>query len=444
MGATSLELKVLSSIRTYQNFLKYHEILRSEFFKSLETKTVYKTIVQLHRKFKRKRLTLNQIWMVLEPKLDTDEHGMYRRLLLRVKQQTDDDEDIIEDTIIRFARESQLSNELVNAVNQIAAGQELDLDNFKTNIDKILSVNGYKRKPDYNYFGSIADRLNPKHDLPRLPTGFSRELDAHLDGGLAAGEFAFFLAPTGRGKTLALVNVGANALRMGKRVLHVTLEIGERNVAKRYDSCLSEMTRHEIKESPEIFKKRIGKILKQGGDLIISDYTYKHLGISQLHGMMEEYRTQKKPIDLVVLDYADLLISQDKLKESRFELNRLYQELRIFAGRFEVPVWTASQSNRAALNKRVVSMADVAEAYGKTNHADLILALCQTDEEKEDKEMRIFVAKTRMGETNPIVSLHCDLSRMILKAGKELDKEDVWSTPRISELRKRNTTGVRD
>lgn len=444
MGVTSLELKILASIRSYQNYLKYQEILRSEFFKSLETKTVYKTIIQLHHKFKRKRLTLNQIWMVLETKLDSEEHSIYRRLLLRIKQQTTDDEDIVEDTIIRFARESQLSNELSNAVNQIASGQELNLDEFKTNIDKILSINGYKRKPDYNYFGNIADRLNPKHDLPRLATGMSKELDAHLDGGLAAGEFAFFLAPTGRGKTLALVNVGANALRMGKRVLHVTLEIGERSVAKRYDSCLSEMTRHEIKEYPEIFKEKIRKVLKHGGDLIISDYTYKHLGISQLHAIMEEHKSQKKPIDVVVLDYADLLISQEKLKESRFELNRLYQELRILAGRFEVPVWTASQSNRAALNKRVVSMADVAEAYGKTNHADLILALCQTDEEKEDKEMRIFVAKTRMGETNPIITLHCDLSRMVLRAGKELNREDVWSTPRISELRKRNTPGVRD
>ena len=60
-----------------------------------------------------------------------------------------------------------------------------------------------------------------------------------------------------------------------------------------------------------------------------------------------------------------------------------------------IPIWTASQANRASLAKKVVTEGDIAEDFGKAQTADVILALCQTKQEYDDQEMRIFIAKNR-------------------------------------------------
>ena len=67
---------------------------------------------------------------------------------------------------------------------------------------------------------------------------------------------------------------------------------------------------------------------------------------------------------------------------------------------YSCPVWTASQANRGALDKAVITIGDLAEAFNKANIADFMVALCQTIEEKEEGIMRWHVAKQRDGEAN--------------------------------------------
>lgn len=440
-----LELKVLAILLRRKTYLKYKDILKTEFFKTSELKILFRAIVKIHEKFKKPRVFTKDVWLLIEKRIDEEDYSRFKKLLLKirylVKNIGENEEEIIHFSIIRFAQENTLKGVLGVTVQDLQAGNEVDFSELKTQLDKIIALDGIKKVKDYEYLKFHAERVDPEQEPYRLPTGISGELDKAMSGGIAAGELGFFLAPPGRGKTLALVNVGANAMRQGKKVLHFTLEINARNVGKRYDSCLCQTTYSEIREDPSILMRKMKEIRDRGGSLGIRDYSYSYCSISELNSIMEERYERGSKVDLLIVDYGDLLMSQQRYKESRFEINKTYEELRVISGYFKVPVWTASQANRAALSKPSVDMRDIAEAFGKANTADIIIALSQTEEEKVEKEMRLAIVKNRLGETNPTISVVSDLSRMILRPANSYDVEEHWIKPNLSKIRERSSDG---
>ena len=58
-------------------------------------------------------------------------------------------------------------------------------------------------------------------------------------------------------------------------------------------------------------------------------------------------------------------------------LKLIYEELRNLSMDMNVPIWTASQSNRDAANASVVGLENMSEAYGKAMVADVVLITLQ-------------------------------------------------------------------
>ncbi|BCV08238.1 MAG: hypothetical protein CM15mL4_3080 [uncultured marine virus] len=63
-------------------------------------------------------------------------------------------------------------------------------------------------------------------------------------------------------------------------------------------------------------------------------------------------------IDMVLVDYADIMRDVNKDNRNGHALGNIYEDLRGLAGELQVPIWTASQANRSALDE------DVIEAQG--------------------------------------------------------------------------------
>lgn len=445
MSQSILEFKVLALILNRKQYLKYKDFVKLEFFRSRELRLIFKAIVKL-QSIKKPAVKTKDIWLLIEKRVDDEDALRYRKILLRMRAQylafSNEDEQVLNMTITKFAQENKLRELLQARAQELQAGVDVNIDELQKGVNKIVGLTSTKKVKDYEYGSMTDDRLSKKKEPPRIATGISEELDQAISGGVAAGELAFFLAPTGRGKTLALANVGANALKLGKKVFHVTLEINARAVGKRYDCCLSKSTFEDLRESPELIKKVIVSLKEIGGELIIKDYSYGHCGISELHGLIQERWDEDKKFDLLIVDYADLLAPQEKSNNSRHDLDDIYKELRIIAGYFKIPVWTASQANRVALNIRTITMAQIAESIGKANVADLIIAMCQTDEEVLEKEMRLYVAKNRLGPNKPVVPVMCDPSRMLLGGMSSMDTSQQWLKPKLGQIRKRVKVGM--
>ncbi len=102
-------------------------------------------------------------------------------------------------------------------------------------------------------------------------------------------------------------------------------------------------------------------------------------------------------IDLVIIDYADIMRDIGNAKEVRHQLGNIYDDLRGLAGEFEVPVWTASQTNRSALEDDIIEAQKISESYQKVMTADFVMSLSRKIEDKTQNTGRFHVIKNRFG-----------------------------------------------
>jgi len=64
---------------------------------------------------------------------------------------------------------------------------------------------------------------------------------------------------------------------------------------------------------------------------------------------------------VVIVDYGDIMRAERRMGEMRHEQAACFEDLRQLAGEFDVPVWTASQTNRKSLMKTTLNIDDIAE-----------------------------------------------------------------------------------
>jgi len=102
---------------------------------------------------------------------------------------------------------------------------------------------------------------------------------------------------------------------------------------------------------------------------------------------IEELAAQGIRIDMVVIDYADLMTAGRYKEDKRYaELATIYTDITSLAKEYDVAVWTASQVNRQALRRKRISLDDVAISFDKLFPVDFVLGLLQVDEEEVPDE----------------------------------------------------------
>lgn len=282
----------------------------------------------------------------------------------------------------------------------------------------------------YDYIKDFEERFLIKARNP-ISTGWHK-IDKITHGGLGIGELAVVIAPTGAGKSHVLVHLGAQALKQGKNVVHITLELADTAVAQRYDACL---TGHNLNHLLEKKEDILEKIQNVDGQLIIKEYPTKSATIGMIKNHLEKIRQHEMAIDLIILDYGDLVRPSggNRNTEKRHELESIYEDLRAIAQELKCPVVTASQTNRKGLNEEVITMESISEAFNKCFVADFIISLSRTIKDKNCNIGRIFVAKNRNGPDAMIYSVFMDPSTVTIKV---LEQEDVQEVQRNEKIGK--------
>lgn len=242
------------------------------------------------------------------------------------------------------------------------------------------------------------------------PTGLER-LDAKdiLQGGLGRGEIGVITAATGVGKSHFLVALGANAMRVGKNVVHYTFELTETAVGIRYDSNLCNIPSNEVPDSKELIMSRYEKM--ELGRLIIKEYPTGSASVHTIRNHLEKVMMKGFIPSLVVIDYADVMRSTRQFDSLRHELKLIYEELRNLSMDMNIPIWTASQSNRSGSTADVVGLENMSEAYGKAMVADVVLSLSRKPMEKDKGVGRLFIAKNRAGRDGVLFPVAIDTAR---------------------------------
>ena len=316
------------------------------------------------------------------------------------------DTEYIKDVSLEFCRKQNLKEAMMQSVGLL---QNCSFDEISTVINTALKL-GSDNNFGYDYLKDFEARFVPRHRRP-VTTGWN-EIDAICGGGLGQSELGVVIAPTGAGKSMALVHLGTEALKEDKTVVHYTLELQDTVIANRYDSCLTGYPLSDIITFKEEVYEAVNDV---SGSLIIKEYPTKSATTNTIRSHLSRLIKRGIKPGLVIVDYADLLKPITVRKEKRNELESIYEDLRGMATEFKCPIWTASQTNRSGLSAEVITMEQISEAFNKCFVADFIFSISRTIEDKQNNQAKMFIAKNRNGPDGIIYPLFMDTSNVKIK-----------------------------
>jgi replicative DNA helicase len=250
-----------------------------------------------------------------------------------------EDSQFIKDKTLDFCKNQKLKAAILKSVELLKSGK---YDEIKSGIDEAMKA-GSDKNIGHEYIQDIAARFveNKRNTIP-TPWDIINEI---MDGGLGTGEMGVFVAPAGIGKSMALVNIAASAVKKGLNVIYYTLELAETYVGARFDSHYTGIPTQDLKFHQEEVESCLKGIK---GNLVIKYYPTKTATVNTLAAHIDKCIMQGMKPDIVIVDYADLLRDTGVKGSVRNDimLGNIYEDLRGLAGTYQVPLYTASQANR--------------------------------------------------------------------------------------------------
>jgi archaellum biogenesis ATPase FlaH len=313
------------------------------------------------------------------------------------------DSDFVKNTSLDFCRKQVLKSAMIKSVSLLKTSS---FDEISKVINDALKLGG-DSDFGYDYVQDFEKRFEIKARDP-ISTGWD-EIDVLCKGGIGNGELGVVIAPTGAGKSMVLVHLGTQALLAGKTVVHYTLELQDTSIGIRYDSCVTGVPLSETLSFKEMIYEKVQEV---AGRLIIKEYPTKSATTQTIKNHLEKLKQKDIKVDMILVDYGDLLRPVKTTREKRHDLETIYEELRAIAQENKCPVWTASQTNRSGLNAEVITMESISEAYSKCFVSDFIFSVSRTIDDKNNNTGRVFVAKNRFGPDGIIYPAKMDLSRV--------------------------------
>jgi len=225
-----------------------------------------------------------------------------------------------------------------------------------------------------------------------IPTGING-LDSIIDGGLRIGELGVILSPTGYGKSMALVHFGAHAWKQNLNVVHFSFENSKEETARRYLTNLANQPFEVLVDNGGIDCAAIVKlIVKDKSQIAISKLIGSTTNTNDLYShlcnIVDYYDFYP---DLLIIDYGDLMKSIRKTDSRYDEMESVFAELRDLADRCQIPIWTATQSNREGLKSKRVKLEHIGISFGKAVTADVIISLSRPNKDVEDNDSDDFI-----------------------------------------------------
>ena len=398
-------------------------------------------------------------------KVKTKLKDEYVELVNNMSSYTLDNINYLEKKLEDFGKSQALTQAIVNSADILKKEKDANKasEQILQEIAKATNIGLDKEDYGLQVFDNISDSINmllqgedSEDILERLPTGL-KELDKRLKGGIARSEMAVVLAPPGLGKTTCLISMAGNMIKRGYRVLHISLENNELQILRSYLTRILQKPVEYIRENPDLVKKSLETFMKNAQS--INPNNVNDLGI-QANGLLRIKKFEAKSVtardlrnyidkvnrltgeiyDVIVVDYGTLLKpSRGAYVERRIGIEENYEELRAMADHYNCALLTAAQANRSSLNKKVVSMKDLAEAFAIANTADVMVALCQTVDEKEQGIMRMFLTKVRDGESNVVLKGTVDhsIKTITMTETVEVTEEDLEEDNRSKRSKKK-------
>ena len=431
----TIERTALSSLVSNEDYArKVIPHMRADYFSDRAERLVFEEIKAFTEKYN-KIPTQTSLEVEVQNRKDLNEED-FRRVIDVIKTLSTEevDYDWLVDSTEQFCKDKAVYNAIIEGI-QIIDGKSKDAD--VSAIPSILSdalAVGFDNHVGHDYVHDSDSRFDYYH---RTETRIPFDLDYFnriTKGGLPPKTLNIALAGTGVGKSLFMCHMAANCLSQGKNVLYITLEMAEERIAERIDANLMNVTIDDLHDLPKaMFDNKIDNIRKStSGTLIIKEYPTASAHSAHFRGLLKELAIKKsfRP-DILFIDYLNICAS------SRFKgsanvnsytyVKSIAEELRGLAVETNVPIVSATQTNRTGFVSSDVGLEDTAESFGLPATADLMFALLSNEELEELNQICVKQLKNRYSDpnVNRRFVLGLDRSKMKLYDVKQEEQEDL-------------------
>jgi KaiC/GvpD/RAD55 family RecA-like ATPase len=344
----------------------------------------------------------------------------------------------------KFTRLQKLKDAITKSAEKITSQQEMAIDDVEAMWHDILKVS----EQQFDLGTSLTDVVKiteglGEDDIQEFATGIY-ELDRR---GIVPrrGEATLFLAPKGRGKSWACIHVAKTNLQKRKKVVHVSLEMDEIQLGRRYYQSLFSATKRDAVVKVPILRKDRGEVTAIEHEDVEAEFTFRSkilhdeimnhseplgrrfenlrikrfptrgLTVRQLDGYLDMLEQVDGFIpDLLILDYIGIM--KTDARDLRISLSTTFEDLRGLLVRRNLAGFIPQQTTRASVNARIVKPTDIAEAFALVHTADQAITMSQTEFEKKLGVARLFVghARDEMDEFGCIITQHYGLGQFCL------------------------------
>lgn len=408
--------------------------IKPEYFDSPEDKVTFDCIKEFMHKYD-KAPNMDALSVDLNLRTDISDEALKNvtKTLESFKEVSETNLDWLIEHTEEFCQDRAVHNAVLKSIEIIGGKGKQAKGVIPTLLSDALSIS-FDSHVGHDYFEDSSKRYEYYHRKEeKIPFDIDF-LNKITKNGVAKKTLNMIMGGVHTGKTLTLCHLGASYLAMGKNVLYITLEMAEEEITRRIDTNLLNISFDDLDNLPfDLFLKRVEAMkLKTAGKLIVKEYPSTTASVDHFRALLTELKLKKKFIpDVIIIDYLNICASSRMKSSSASDMysyvKSIAEEVRGFAQAMNLPIWTATQLNRAGFRSSDPEMTDVAESFGINATVDLLLVLVTSESLQKANQIMMKQLKNRYHnmELNKKFMVGVDKTKMKLYDVEESAQVDI-------------------
>lgn len=394
---------VKALVQNREKIATFIDELKSDYFNSNDLRIIFKVIKTYFIKYKnppKKNVTISLLNSLVNSKTPpTTNTYQLVETLYETYEFTDDELEYIHDQIIIFIKTRMYRDVMIEGINKID-----DPESFEEINDKLRQAVLWRMEENFGTdIMKVGERYAKQKELLKDYIPFPwPDLNKVIGGGLFPKTLSTFAAASSVGKSIALDQTAFYVWsQLKKNVVVISLELSEEIKGLRIDAQFTGLKIEELVKNEDKVIEAYKSLEVDDKKLIIKEYPASSINtikISHFISRLEMY-TGFQP-DFIIIDYADLILPNSMKRTGLYQDGgEVFEQLRGLAYEYKVPVLTATQLGRTAIElpPDEVNESHISESQKKMNTCDNIIGIIATSTMRAMGQATFKTLKARNG-----------------------------------------------
>jgi replicative DNA helicase len=359
--------------------------------------------------------------------------------------------------LVKILREKRIRRQLMRLGHAIttksadeSAPSNAIIDEASTFLTKVVTTGDNSKIERFHHvsddaIADLCERMEGKREYGLWIPSFDRT--SAILGGMKPGQLIVLAARPGIGKSAMALNWVVRSTGRGKSAAVFSLEMSKGEVTNRMLSIHSQVNLREMVQKKD--RHGLSKVIESKNELDqrpIWIYDKASITMRHVNSMVDHaMAVSRGKLDLIVLDYLQLLTSSDDARAARqseaVRVGELTRACKLLAKDKGVPIVLLSQLNREVehRNNGRPQLSDLRDSGAIEQDADVVMFIARKTKIEDisaepDKLAELLIAKNRDGPTG-VIPLFWDGGTTTFKEiEKQTDESKVEYKPTQTEI----------